>query len=414
MFSPLTIKHHSLSGRISLDLLGQSFASVARRKGAAGVDGCDIDCFRSQSMLLLPALMRDLKRGTYQPLPVKRVFIPKADGSLRPLGVPTVRDRVAQEVLRRLLQPLFEPLFHSDSYGFRPRRSCHQALRRVRELHRGGHGHVLDADIKSFFDQLPQTVLARGLSYVIADGNILTLIERMLKAGVQEDGVVKPTTVGTPQGGVLSPLLANIALNFLDWFLDERGYRFVRYADDFVVLGRSARRVEEARLQVEAFLRDELGLTLSREKTKVTTFKDGFAFLGFELGSLRCRMRQKAVESLKRKIREATERKRNLDEEAIKRLNAVVRGTVNYFGADFARCRDQFRRLDLWYRMRLRCMKYKRKSQKDNWRLRNARLARMGVVFFAGEHQRLHGKTRGPPLKGRESSGVRRRGPPGA
>lgn len=414
MFGPLNIKHHSLTGRINLDLLGLSFAAVARNKGAAGVDGMDIACFRSQAMLLLPSLMRDLKRGSYLPSPVKRVYIPKADGSKRPLGVPTVRDRVAQEVLRRLLQPPYEPLFHADSYGFRPGRSAHQALRRVLELHRSGHRHVFDADIKGFFDHLPHKVLMRGLSYVIADGNVLDLIERILKAGVWENGVISPTTVGTPQGGVLSPLLANIALNFLDWHLDEGGYRLVRYADDFVVLCRSAHRAEEAHRQVEVFLREELGLTLSSEKTKVTTFKEGFNFLGYELGSQRCRMRQKAVENLKRKIREGTERKRNLDGEAIARLNAVVRGSVNYFGADFARAQDQFRRLDLWYRMRLRCMKYKRKSQLDNWRLRTARLKRMGVLFFADELRRLRSKARSPPLKGRESPGVRPRGSPGA
>jgi RNA-directed DNA polymerase len=217
---------------------------------------------------------------------------------------------------------------------------------------------------------------------------------------VREDGVVHATTVGTPQGGVLSPLLANIALNFLDWHLDDLGYRFVRYADDFVVLCRTTHQAEEARRRTSLFLKEELGLTLSSEKTKVTTFKEGFNFLGFELGSNRCRMRKKAVENVKRKLREGTIRKRNLDRKAIERLNAVVRGTVNYFGADFARCRDQFRTLDRWYRMRLRCMKYKRKSKKDNGRLRIAWLVRLGVVFFLGEHDRLRCKTRDPPKDG--------------
>jgi len=406
MFGPLNIKHHSLTGRITFDLLVQSFASVARNKGAAGVDGMDIDCFRSQSLLLLPSLMKDLKRGTYLPSPGLRVYLPKPDGSKRPIGIPIVRDRVAQEVLRRLLQPLFEPLFHPDSYGFRPGRSCHQALRRVQELHRSGYRHVLDADIKGFFDHLPFSVLMRGLTNVIADGNILTLIERILKAGVCEDGVVKATTVGTPQGGVLSPLLANVALNFLDWHLHGLGYRFVRYADDFVVLCRSAQKAQEALLQAGSYLKDELGLTLSSEKTKVTTFQEGFNFLGFELGSHRCRMRKKAVENLKSKIREGTVRKRNLDAKAIEKLNAVVRGVVNYFGADFGKCREQFRTLDRWYRMRLRCMKYKRKSERDNWRLRNARLRRMGVLFFEDEHSRLRCKARDPPRGGRESPQV--------
>ena len=407
MFSSSIIKHHSLTGRITKDLLWQSFASVARNKGAAGVDGMDIDCFRRQAYSLLSSLKKDLKSGTYQPSPVERVYLPKADGTKRPLGIPTVRDRVAQEVLRRLLEPLFEPLFHPDSYGFRPGRSCHQALRRVREFHRRGYRHVVDADIMGFFDNIPFAVVMKGLSYVIADGNILTLIERILKAGVSEGGVVQPTTVGTPQGGVLSPLLANIALNFLDWHLVDLGIRFVRYADDFVVLCHSSQKAQEALHRIESYLTEELDLTLSKEKTKVTSFKEGFAFLGFELGSVRCRMRKKAVENLKRKIREGTIRKRNLDAEAIGKLNAVVRGSVNYFGVDFSRCREQFRMLDRWYRMRLRCMKYKRKSAKDNWRLRNVRLVRMGVVFFEEEQKRLRSKTRDPPETGRESPGVR-------
>jgi len=400
MFLPLKIKHHSLTGRITFRLMVLSFESVARNKGGPGVDGVDLDCFRLQLRPLLLSLMKDLKEGHYLPSPVLRVYIPKPDGALRPLGIPIVRDRVAQEVLRRLLQPLFEPLFHSSSFGFRPGRSCHQALRRVLELHRSGHRMVFDADVTGFFDNIPFSVLMRGLSYVVADGNILTLIERVLKAGVCEDGVVHPTTVGTPQGGVLSPLLANIALNFLDWHLDDLGYRFVRYADDFVVLCRTTRQADEARRQTELFLKEELGLTLSSEKTKVTDFKEGFNFLGFELGSNRCRMRKKAVENIKSKIREGTIRKRNLDRQAIERLNRVVRGTVNYFGADFARCREQFRMLDRWYRMRLRCMKYKRKSQKDNCRLRIAWLERMGVLFFLGEHDRLRSKARDPPNLG--------------
>jgi RNA-directed DNA polymerase len=389
MFLPLSIKHHSLTGRISLDLLGRSFLSVARNKGVAGVDGVSISRFRSNALENLSSLMKDLKRGTYQPQPVLRVFIPKADDKLRPLGIPTVRDRVAQEVLRRLLEPLYESLFHEDSYGFRPGRSCHLALRRILALHERGYSHVLDADIMGFFDHLPHQVLMRGLSYVVADGNILGLVEKVLGAGVVEEGVVRPTTVGTPQGGVLSPLLANIALNFLDWHLHERRYSFVRYADDFVVLCRSAQRAREARSQVESFLKDELGLTLSSAKTKVTTFREGFNFLGFELKSHRCRMRTKAVENFKNKVREETERKRNLDAQVVEKLNGLVRGVVNYFGTDFARCQDQFRRLDRWYRMRLRCMKYKRKSARDNGRLRNARLRRMGLVFLEEMLMRL-------------------------
>jgi RNA-directed DNA polymerase len=229
---PLPIKHHSLTGRITLPLMYEAFKAVKKNRGAAGVDRVSIQRFESNLDQNLVALMRDLKGRTFRPQPARRTYIEKGGGKKRPLGIPCVRDRVAQEVLRRLLTPLFEPLFHDHSYGFRPGRSCHDALREVDRLHRLGYRFVLDADISGFFDNIPHQVIMQGLRNVVADGNILNLVEGFLTAGVMEDGIIYPTTVGTPQGGVLSPLLANIALNFLDWQLDAEGYTFVRYADD--------------------------------------------------------------------------------------------------------------------------------------------------------------------------------------
>ena len=170
--------------------------------------------------------------------------IPKGPGTtkLRPLGIPVVRDRVAQEVMRRLLAPIFEPQFHENSYGFIPRRNCHQAIEQVLELHREGRLTVLDADIQGFFDNLSHRTIMAAVAAEVADGNILRLVERFLTAGVMEDGAFQHTTVGTPQGGVISPLLANIVLNRLDWRLHQAGYRFVRYADDFVCSARTTSR----------------------------------------------------------------------------------------------------------------------------------------------------------------------------
>jgi group II intron reverse transcriptase/maturase len=392
MVEPLKIKHHSLTGRITLQLMYVAFRSVKRNKGKAGVDKVSIQMFEANLEPNLLALMRDLKQGTLQPKPARRTYIEKGGGKLRPLGIPTVRDRVAQEVLRRLLNPLFEPLFHNDSHGFRPGRSCHTAMVRLLEIAQNGHRDVLDADISGFFDRIPHHVIMQGLTNVVADGNILRLVERFLKAGVMEDGVIHPTTVGTPQGGVLSPLLANLALNFLDWHLDKRGFRFVRYADDFVVLCRTERQAKEAWHAVEQFVVEQLGLQLSPEKTHVTTWAQGFTFLGFDVKSRSVKMRAKSVEKFKTRVRELTRRCHNLDAQRIEKLNAVVRGVARYFATPFSTCRAQFRDLDCWLRMRLRCMKTKRKSRNDNYRIKVKHIRRWNAVYlcdFLHPHRNL-------------------------
>ena len=375
------IKVHSLTGRITPELLRKAFRNVRRNRGAAGIDRVSIDMFRANLEQNLLALMRDLKtRGAYQPLPLRRVDIPKPGSTTtRPLGIPAVRDRVAQEVVRLLIEPIFEPDFHHDSYGFRPGRNCHQAVERVLELHRQGHLYVLDADIKGFFDNLPHPLLMAAVADKIADGNILGLIERFLKAGVMLEGVRQPTVKGTPQGGVISPLLANIALDRLDRALDEQGYRFVRYADDFVVLGKTAAEVQKAHAFVQHFLAT-LGLELSAEKTKQTHFRDGFTFLGFTISSWSVGMRPKSVEKFKNTIRELTVRKHNLDDHVVLRLNQVIRGTANFFATAFSSVGDTFRTLDRWVRMRLRCMKYKRKSVADNGRMRRKHFVQLGLL----------------------------------
>ena len=320
------IKVHSLTGRITPQLMRQAFLAVKRNRGAAGVDKVSIAMFAANLEENLAALMRDLKTGVFRPLPLRRVHIPKGPGTqkLRPLGIPVVRDRVAQEVIRRLLAPIFEPQFHDASFGFIAGRNCHQAIARVLELHRQGYKVVLDADIAGFFDNIPHRVIMEAVAAEIADGNILDLVEGFLTAGVMEDGVFKPTTIGTPQGGVISPLLANIVLNHLDWQLQEAGYHFARYADDFVVVCQTKRQAHEALALVERVLRDALGLQLSAEKTKVTTFGKGYEFLGFFLSSRSRRMREKSVQKFKAKVRELTVRKCNLDAEAIQKLNRVI------------------------------------------------------------------------------------------
>jgi RNA-directed DNA polymerase len=372
------IKVHSLTGRITPRLMRQAFRAVKRNRGAAGVDKVSIQMFEANLDENLDALMRDLKsRGSFRPRPLRRVHIPKGPGSkkTRPLAPvllekgPIVRDRVAQEVVRRLLAPIFEPRFHECSFGFIPGRNCHMAIERVLELHRQGFHVVLDADIQGFFDNIPHQVVMRAVAAEVADGNILDLVEGFLTAGVMEDGVFKPTTIGTPQGGVISPLLANIVLDHLDWQLHEAGCRFARYADDFVVVCQTDREAQEAQALVARVLETELGLNLSPDKTKITTYGKGYDFLGFHLSSRSRRMRDKSVQKFKARIRELTVRKHNLDSEAVAKLNAVIRGTANYFATAFSTCRWTFQKLDSWIRMRLRAMKFKRKNYNDNRKL---------------------------------------------
>ena len=374
------IKAHSLTGRITDGLMLEAFKAVKRNRGAAGIDKVSILMFQDNLVENLQALMRDLKTGSFEPSPLRRVFIPKNETEFRPLGIPAVRDRVAQEVVRRLLNPIFEPLFHPASFGFRQGRNCHMALEAVLELHGAGYSFVLDADIKGFFDNLSHQIIMQKVAERVADGNILRLVEKFLTSGVMENGVFKPTTIGTPQGGVISPLLANIVLNHLDWQLDRAGLRFVRYADDFVVLCQTPEQAKEALALVEQVLDGGLGLQLSREKTKVTSFGKGYAFLGFVLSSRSRRMRPKSVKKFKDKIRELTRRKFNLDRDRIVQLNQVIRGTAQYFATAFFTGREVFHKLDSWVRMRLRCMKTKRKSLFDNRKIRNHSLDRLGLL----------------------------------
>lgn len=365
-------KVHSLTGRITPLVMQKAFKAVKRNRGAAGIDKVSIAMFEANLDDNLNALMRDLKQGSLLPKPLRRVYISKGPRTkkMRPLGIPVVRDRVAQEVLRRLLAPIFEPMFHRCSFGFIKNRNCHMAIEELLRLHDEGYWVVLDADVKAFFDQIPHSVIMSLLTEHVADGNILRLIHRFLTAGVMENGVFKPTTVGTPQGGVISPLLANIVLNQLDWALDKAGFRFARYADDFVIVTRSHQQAQEALAIVTQVIETDLGLQLSPEKTHVSTWGKGYEFLGFFLSSRSIRMRDKSLQKFKDKVRNLTVRHHNLDKQAVAKLNRVIRGTANYFAPRFASNRWLFQKLDSWLRMRLRCMKLKRKNYNDNRKLR--------------------------------------------
>jgi len=373
-------KVHSLTGRITSDLMLKAFKAVKKNRGAAGIDKVSIKMFEQNRDENLTRLMKDLKCGNYQPLPLMRRYIPKAPGKFRPLGIPAVRDRVAQEVIRRLIEPYFEPYFSNQSFGFRPHRSCHDAIRELRRLWKLGYRIVLDADIKGFFDNIPHALIMKLVAKRIADGNILRIIQRFLSSGVMENGALRKTSLGTPQGGVISPLLANIVLDILDNELAFYGYAFVRYADDFIVLAKSTAEIEKALELVRGVIEEKLGLQLSPEKTIITSFVGGFDFLGFHFSRRGVSIRTKSVEKFKEKIRTLTIRSHNLSDEVIIKINRVTRGYVNYYATEFSTVKEQFFKLDQFIRRRLRCMKKKRISNNDNYRIPNRYFERSQLI----------------------------------
>lgn len=334
---------------------------MRRSRGkASGVDGVTTRMFRKGYEGKIESLRLELKRGTYQPQPVRRVEIPKANGKMRALGIPCLRDKIVQEAVRMALEPIFEVEFHDNSYGFRPNRNTHHAVFRCQQLMRSGFTWVIEGDVKACFDEISHKAIMKVLREKVSDNRFLALIRRFLKAGVEIEGVAEPTEKGVPQGGVVSPLLANVVLNKLDWFLHSQGkhgyammraahgrrpnIRFVRYADDWCVfLTRAPKRYAEVlRERIREFLRDECGLELSVEKTRLTHVRDGFDFLGFRLGLSigqrgkpvpRIKVGQKAKQNLRQRLEEAM-RRRPMQESIAMRLrrgSAVVRGWSEYF-----------------------------------------------------------------------------------
>jgi len=374
------LKVHSLTGRIDITRMHAAFRKVKRNGGRPGVDGVTIEMFEANLSQNLQALMFDLKhRGHYHAAPLLRVYIPKGKGKkMRALGIPTVRDRVAQEVIRALLEPIFDPTFVECSFGFRPGRNAHQAIEEILRAYHAGNKVVVEVDIQAFFDNIPHELIIDLVAERVADGNILQIIREFLTAEIIEDGVSHPVTLGTPQGGVIPPL-ANIVLDVLDQRLIQAGFRLVRYADDFVILCPNFVSAEQA-LALTIQILDTLCLSVSPEKTLVTPFWRGFSFLGFQIARRTVSVRQKSVEKFKDKIRSLTKRSHNLDQQVIDDLNRVIIGFAHYFAAPFSTVEEQFYLLDGWIRMRLRCMKYKRISRGDNRRFPNKNIARMGLV----------------------------------
>src|SRR5690625_4610125 len=373
-------KYYSIIDKVyRLTNMHDAWNAVKANKGSAGVVGETIQWFEAQLNQNLREIQRLLREGRYKPEPVLQHYIEKADGKKRPLGIPTVRDRVVQQAVRQMIEPLFDRDFYTHSYGFRKGHSQHQALDIVKRAKQSGYEYVVDLDIQSFFDNIPHDLLMEKVKTKIADGQVLNLIEMWLKAGVMEDDQFYDTTIGSPQGGVISPLLANIFLDEFDWSMNQQGFPVVRYADDAIIFCKSRNKAKRAHKLAKVILEQGLKLTMHPEKTKIVHFKEGFRFLGFDFWWDYSVLQEERVKWLQDKIRHLTRRQQGKStKEMIRKLNEVIRDYDNYFkiGNDITK----YTRLDEWIRMRVRAYIRQKRSTESNWRIPNKILAQAGLV----------------------------------
>jgi len=374
--------------------LQSAFAKVWRNGGSAGADGQTVAHFERHAEAELQRLHEQLRAGTYRPQPVRRAWLPKPGSQeQRPLGIPAVRDRIVQGALRHVLEPIFETEFAEHSYGFRPGRGAKDALRRVDTLLKAGHVWVVDADLKSYFDTIPHARLLALVRARVADGRVLALVESFLRAGVMEESKGwKPTECGTPQGGVISPLLANLYLDPLDHQMAAADWAMVRYADDFVILCRSEAEAQAALAAVRAWV-NEAGLTLHPEKTRVVdaTQRGGFDFLGYHFERGLRWPRAKSLGKLKERVRAKT---RRTDGRSLRAIVADVNRTLRGWYGYFQHSKDNvFATVDGYVRRRLRSLLEKRRGHARpglgaaHQRWPNEWFARRGLLSLAAEHE---------------------------
>ena len=320
---------------LSNENIERAYKKVYANKGAGGVDGVTTKELAEYMQENWSSIKEQIRTRTYKPQPVLRVEIPKPNGGVRKLGIPTVMDRVIEQAITQVITPMFEPSFHENSYGFRPNRRCEQAIVRLLELFNDGFIWVVDIDLEKFFDNVPQDKLMSYVGRVIHDGDTESLIRKYLKAGVMNQGKYEPTDVGTPQGGNLSPLLSNIMLNELDYELGHRHLNFVRYADDVVIVLKSKAAATRVMYSVTSWIERKLGLKVNATKTKVTP-PSKLKYLGFgfwsDKGEWKARPHEDSVDRLKRKLKALCKRNWSMDlTYRIKKINEVSRGWINYF-----------------------------------------------------------------------------------
>ncbi|MTT33350.1 group II intron reverse transcriptase/maturase [Terrilactibacillus sp. BCM23-1] len=351
---------------------------VEKNKGSHGVDGMSVQNLREHIMEHWTYLKEQIQEGTYQPQPVRRVEIPKPNGGKRKLGIPTVIDRFIQQAIAQVLTKIYDPTFSTNSYGFRPNKRGHDAVRQARRYIKEGHRWVIDMDLEKFFDKVNHDRLMRTLSKRIQDPNLLRLIRRYLQSGIMEDGLVRPNTEGAPQGGPLSPLLSNIVLDELDKELERRGLHFVRYADDCNIYIRSHRAGQRVMKGITQFIEDKLKLKVNEQKSAVDRpWKRkflGFSFT-FHKENPKIRISKESIKRFKHRIKRLTSRKKSISmEERIKILNRYLLGWLGYY--QLADTPTILKSLDSWIRRRLRMIRWK-EWKKVQTRYKN--LKRLGI-----------------------------------
>ncbi|AVL71165.1 group II intron reverse transcriptase/maturase [Oligella urethralis] len=352
--------YYSLYGRLlDKELLLRSYKKVRRAGGAAGIDGQTLAQFGERLDDNLLQLLNELKTKQYRALPVKRVEIPKADGGVRLLGIPSVRDRVVQQAVNELLTPIFEEQFHPSSFGYRPNRSCHDAISKATMfIRRYGLKHVVDMDLSKCFDRLDHELIIQQVKKRVTDSSVLELIRQFLQSGVMIDGKLASTDIGSPQGGVISPLLANIYLDAFDQAMRDRGHRIVRYADDILILCRSAKGAQRALEVATKLLEQDLKLQVNGEKTHITQSRRGVNFLGVVIYSHYTKIQPKKLSLFKQKVKAMTKRNSGRPlASVIKQLNPLLRGFAQYFR--IADTKSTFKELAQWVRRRLRSIQLK-------------------------------------------------------
>lgn len=372
-------KEHRLLERIlSRDNLNTAYKQVKRNKGTHGIDGMEVEYLLQYLKDNGDELIKSVLEGKYHPNPVRRVEIPKDNGKMRTLGIPTAVDRGIQQAIAQELLPIFEPHFVETSYGFRPKRSAHDALKKCKEYANQGYSYVVDMDLEKFFDTVNQSKMIEILSRTIQDGRVISLIHKYLRAGAMNRGRFEETKLGLVQGGNISPLCSNIMLNELDHELERRGISFVRYADDLLLFTKTKRSAQRILEHIVPFIKDKLLLKVNREKTMVA-YIGKVKFLGYGFyssrGGIKLRVHTKSVSKMKAKVKELTSRSNALKYEQLKlKLKQFITGWVNYF--KLADMKKVLQTTDEWLRRRIRMYIWKRWKK---IRTRYAMLKKLGL-----------------------------------